>query len=69
MDSRRPILDKVRLDDGTEYWSLDVERAPSIRFEIADRAGAQAAWTAATWAYNNGADDVRKAIKYTLGIE
>jgi len=40
-----------------------------VRIKVADRALACQIWESATWAYRNGADDVRGEIKSALGIE
>jgi len=59
-----PVLDKE--DD---EWILRVYRAAPVRIKVADRALACQIWESATWAYRNGADDVRGEIKSALGIE
>jgi hypothetical protein len=62
---RRPILDK---DADTNEWVLKVARSGWVRIPNDQRALACQIFDAATWAYHNGQEDRRNAIKQALGI-
>lgn len=65
---RKPDIDEILLDDGTRYWLLEVDGAPEVKFPRADRVLANAAWAAATRAYENGREDARAEMRKALGL-